>query len=217
MSGEEGPRNNRASKRRTIVVLACGVVAAVATGLVGSWWYAFSVGWGTACVIYLVWVWMVMGRKDGESTRRHASQEDPAKTTSDTLLLLASLASLVALVIVATQAKSSPPPGKYVLALLGAASVAASWFFVHTLYTLRYAVLYYAEGDKPIDFNQEAPPRYVDFAYLAFTVGMTFQVSDTNIRSTAIRATLLRHMMLSYLFGAVILAVAVNLVASLAQ
>lgn len=66
-----------------------------------------------------------------------------------------------------------------------------------------------------MNFNLTAPPRYMDFAYLAFTLGMTFQVSDTDIENTAIRATALRHALLSYLFGAVILAATINLVASL--
>ena len=66
-----------------------------------------------------------------------------------------------------------------------------------------------------MDFNQAAPPRYVDFAYLAFTIGMTFQVSDTDLQTPAIRATALRHALLSYLFGAVIVATTVNLVAGL--
>ncbi len=67
-----------------------------------------------------------------------------------------------------------------------------------------------------VDFNQTAPPRYADFAYLAFTVGMTFQVSDTTLTTHALRSTALRHALLSYLFGSLILAATVNLVASLA-
>ena len=51
--------------------------------------------------------------------------------------------------------------------------------------------------------------------YLAYTIGMTFQVSDTEIGSPAIRATVLRHALLSYLLGAVVLAVTINLIAGL--
>jgi uncharacterized membrane protein len=76
-----------------------------------------------------------------------------------------------------------------------------------------------ALGYRPggVSFNQHDPPGYLDFAYLAFTIGMTFQVSDTDIRSSAIRATALRHALLSYLFGAVILATSVNFVVSLSS
>jgi uncharacterized membrane protein len=81
---------------------------------------------------------------------------------------------------------------------------------------LRYAVLYYGGEVGGIDFNQTTPPRYSDFAYLAFTVGMTFQISDTSLTSHDIRTACLRHALLSYLFGSLILAAMVNLVASLA-
>jgi uncharacterized membrane protein len=96
-------------------------------------------------------------------------------------------------------------------------SVVISWLVVHTLFTLRYALVYYTGNERGVDFNQTAPPRYTDFAYLAFTVGMTFQVSDTTLTTHAIRSTALRHALLSYLFGSLILAATVNLVASLAS
>jgi len=76
-------------------------------------------------------------------------------------------------------------------------------------------MLYYTGPDGGVSFNQSEAPRYADFAYLAFTIGMTFQVSDTDLQTLAIRATVLRHALLSYLFGAVILATTVNLVAGL--
>jgi uncharacterized membrane protein len=66
-----------------------------------------------------------------------------------------------------------------------------------------------------VDFNQKERPQYSDFAYLSFTLGMTYQVSDTDISNKAIRATVLRHTLLSFVFGAVILATTVNLVAGL--
>jgi uncharacterized membrane protein len=65
------------------------------------------------------------------------------------------------------------------------------------------------------DFNQRERPSYRDFAYLALTVGMTFQVSDTNLQTSQIRSTTLRHALLSFLFGAVILAAAISLIAGL--
>jgi len=101
------------------------------------------------------------------------------------------------------------------LAGLGLLSVAVSWFTVHTIYALRYALLYYAEPVGGVDFNQEDPPCYRDFAYLALTIGTTFQVSDTDLQTTRVRVTALHHSLLSYLFGAVILAATINLIASL--
>ena len=74
---------------------------------------------------------------------------------------------------------------------------------------------YYVGPDGGVNFNQDAPPRYLDFAYLAFTIGMTFQVSDTDLQTGSIRATALRRALLSYLFGAVILATTINLFSGL--
>jgi uncharacterized membrane protein len=81
---------------------------------------------------------------------------------------------------------------------------------------LRYARLYYRSGQiGGIDFNEEGPPDYLDFAYVAFTIGLTFQVSDTNLSSKQIRRLALRHALLSYLFGAVIIGLTINVVATL--
>ena len=196
-------------------MIAAGAITAATLVVVGRWTYAIIGGWGVCCAVYLVWVWAVIGRADEKRTRDLASREDPARSTSDTLLLVASVASLVALVVIAFQTKSDGAE-KGVSATVGIVSVALSWIFVHTLYTLRYAVLYYSDRSHPIEFHQAQAPRYWDFAYVAFTIGATFQVSDTNLKSSAVRAVALRHALLSYVFGAVILAGAVNLISSLA-
>jgi uncharacterized membrane protein len=215
MDGEQRPRDNRASMARTATMLACGVAATLVLWPLRGWVFALIGGWGVCCAVYVVWVWIVIGRADEERTRELASRQDPARTTSDALLLVAAVASLVALVVVSIQSKSGGVD-KGLAAGVGFASVLVSWIFIHTLYTLRYAALYYSDASGPIDFHQKTPPRYWDFAYVAFTIGATFQVSDTNLKSSAVRAVALRHALLSYLFGAVILAGAVNVVSSLA-
>jgi uncharacterized membrane protein len=93
--------------------------------------------------------------------------------------------------------------------------VAVSWAVVHTVFTLRYAHLYFEDPVGGIDFSSDADPDYRDFAYVAFTVGMTFQVSDTEIAKRTIRRAVLAHALLSYLFGAVILAVVINVLGGL--
>jgi len=96
-------------------------------------------------------------------------------------------------------------------------SAALSRAIVHTVYMLRYPRLHYTGPDRGVDFNEPDPPTYTDFAYLAFTIGMTFQVSDTPLRTKEFRRTALRHGLLSYLFGTGILATAINLVAGLSS
>ena len=82
---------------------------------------------------------------------------------------------------------------------------------------LRYARLYFDGTPGGVDFGDTDAPRYTDFAYLAFTLGMTYQVSDTTLQTSPFRVLALRQALLSYLFGAVILAATINLVAGLAN
>ncbi len=196
----------------TVVGIAAGTLAAV----LGFGPASLVVGWAGAALTYLLWVWIVVRRFDGEGTRAHALREDPTRSTSQLLLILASVASLVAVGVVLVQANQAKGVQADLLAALAVTSVALSWFLVHTLFMLRYAVLYYSGASEGgIDFNQQEPPDYGDFAYLAFDLGMTFQVSDTTVTSSAIRRVVLRHCLLSYLFGSVILASLINLVAGL--
>ena len=98
---------------------------------------------------------------------------------------------------------------------LGVVSVVLSWSVVHTIYALRYARLYYTEPEGGIEFNQAQPPNYVDFAYVAFTIGMTYQVSDTSLTSKEVRATALERALWSDVYGTAIVATTVNLLAGL--
>ena len=90
-----------------------------------------------------------------------------------------------------------------------------SWVLVHVVHTLTYARLYYTDEEGGVDFNTPSPPRYSDFAYLAFIIGMTFQVSDTALQASRMRAVALRQALLSYLFGTVIIATTINLIVNL--
>jgi uncharacterized membrane protein len=195
---------------------AVGLIVAVVMGLTISWLYAPIGGWAASCVAYITRVWWVVWRMDAEQTREHSTREDPTREISDLLVLCASVASLASVVIVLVQAESAHGAARALLAAFAVLSVTLSWILIHTLYTLRYAGMYYSPPLGGVDFNQSEPPGYSDFAYLSFTLGMTFQVSDTNIGSTVIRRAILRHTLLSYAFGSVILATTVNLVAGLA-
>jgi uncharacterized membrane protein len=174
-------------------------------------------GWISAAAIYLAWTWAVILPMNSRETAAHATREDPSRPVFDLLLLSASVASLGAIALLLVHGRSADPSVRNLTAALALCSVAASWSVTHTVYTLRYARLYYTGPDGMIDFNQQRSPRYRDFAYLAFTIGMTYQVSDANLRTPQIRATVLRHGLLSFLLGAVVLATTVNLVASLGR
>ena len=194
------------------------VAAAVGTalGLLGAWGYAPLAAWAAAALTFVIWTWTAaIVPMSPSQTAAHATREDPGHAATDLIVLIASVASLAAVGFVLIRASSASDPQKNWLAAMAVGTVALSWFAVHTLFTLRYAKIYYAGADGGVNFNQKVPPRYLDFAYLAFTIGMTFQVSDTNLETPAIRATALRQALLAYLFGAVILATTINFVAGL--
>jgi uncharacterized membrane protein len=95
--------------------------------------------------------------------------------------------------------------------------VILSWALVNTVFALKYARLYYVDADGGLDFKNDEPPAYCDFAYVAFTVGMTFATPETEPTHRTVRTVMLGHALLSYGFGTGVLAVAINLVTNLAQ
>jgi uncharacterized membrane protein len=200
---------------RVAMAALAGVFAGVLVTLPGSWQVGTLVGWDVAAGVYVAWAWATIWHRDAAATARLALREDPGRATADALLLVASVASVLAVGLAIAAGRAGSPGLADLHAALAVASVGLSWTVVQTVFTLHYARLYYSHPAGGIDFNQDAPPRYSDFAYLAFTVGMTFQVSDTDLQSAALRAEALRQALLSYLLGAVILATTINLVAGL--
>jgi uncharacterized membrane protein len=199
------------------IAVAVGVAAAAGVVATLGWRYGPAVGWIAAATVYLVWTWLAVGRLDPQSTASHASREDPTRSMTEVVVVAASAASLVGVGYLLASGSSKGGQAE-IVAGVGIAIVVTAWFVVHTVFTLRYARLYYVNDAGGIDFNQgDEPPAYVDFAYLAFTIGMTYQVSDTDLKTRKIRATALRQALLSYVFGAVVLAITVNLVAGLSN
>jgi uncharacterized membrane protein len=151
---------------------------------------------------------------DGAATAKSAMIEDDSRAASDLVLIAASVVSLLGVGLALLKASSEMGTARGLVTAVAALSVVLSWGAVHTVFTLRYARKYYAEGGG-IDFNGDRPPDHRDFGYVAFTIGMTYQVSDTDLTSNSLRRTALRHALLSYLFGIVVVAITINVVAGL--
>ena len=207
---------------RISVALVLGVAGGILVGTVrGEWHYSFAVGWIVAAGVYLVWTWMLLFGMDGDETAAHVRKrrEDGTPLVSHVVVLIASAAGLAGVgYLLAATDDGQRRIGE---ALVGILSVIASWLAIHTTFTLRYAMLFYTEprhdlDAEAIDYHQARQPCYKDFAYLAFTVGMTYQVSDTDLGSARIRGSVLGHALVSFLLGAVVLASTINLVLALA-
>lgn len=196
--------------------LAAGVAGAAAFSTTLDLPIALLLGWVVIALVYLVWVWLAVRSDDADEIAAHAAAIDPDRVTTDSLLLVSAVASLVAVGFVLVRATADSGAVEYAQVGLALVAVVLSWAMVHTVFMLRYARLYYATSGACIDFDGPDRPTYADFAYFAFTIGMTYQVSDTALHGTAVRRTVLRHALMAYVFGTGILASAVSLVTSLA-
>ncbi len=215
-NAETARRWPKSEGRRLVVAGAAGSAVAATTGFFVPWQLTGLLGWDAVAMILLVWIWTNIVNLDAQQTQRVARWEDSSRNASRLLLLLASVASLVGVLVAFVKAKSATGTLSTILTVSGLTTVIFSWLLVHTLFTLRYGHLYYEEPIGGIDFKSDDDhPDYRDFAYVAFTVGMTFQISDTDITSANIRRTVLRQSLLSYLFGTVIVATTINVLAGL--
>ncbi|MFC8500998.1 DUF1345 domain-containing protein [Pedococcus sp. NPDC057267] len=188
-----------------------GAVVAVGASLAWHWQLGALLGFMAAAAVFLTRLWWAIWPMDQHATREHARREDPRQSLSDTTMLTAALFSLAAVALLLTGSTGT----KDEQAAVSVLGVALAWALVHSVFTTRYARTYYENHQDGLDFNDDTQPRYRDFAYLAFTVGMTFQVSDTLVRSWTMRRNVLRQALVSYLFGAVIIATMINLIGGL--
>jgi uncharacterized membrane protein len=203
-------------RQRLLIAAVLGGVAAAATAFFFPWQLSVLAGWDFAAAFVAGSVWIFVSALDAESTQKVATREDDSRTLVDVIMVVASLVSLVGVILGLAHARTHSGVVSSVLTGVAVFTVFLSWFTVHTLFALRYAHLYYRAPAGGIVFaKSDDPPDYLDFVYFAFTVGMTFQVSDTGIDQRTIRRAVIRHALLSYLFGTVIVGVAINVVGNL--
>jgi uncharacterized membrane protein len=204
--------------RRAVVVSSIGLLVVVVLVWLLPWGMAVVAGWDAAALTFLVSIWPIILRADATHAAQLATAEDETRGTAAVLLVGASVASLLGVVFALDLAGRHGGPLRVLLIGVAVLTVVLSWTVVNTVYTLRYADLHYRSREAGIAFGDpedQERPTYRDFAYVAFTIGMCYQVSDTTVRNRRIRSTVLAHAFLSYLFGVVIVAGSVNLIAGL--
>jgi uncharacterized membrane protein len=205
-------RSERFGDTSPLVRLLIATAVGLGVGFAVSWWsvtVGLLGGWAVTGAVYVAWTLAVVLPMGPTETASHATREEPTRFGAHVVVVVAGFASLAGVVVVIT---AHHQPTTLFVTLT---AVAVSWATLHTTSALRYARIYYTEPTGGVDFHQLTPPRYSDFAYMAFTVGMSFAISDTDLASSRMRAHALVHALLSYLFGTVIVALLVNLVAGL--
>ena len=203
--------------RRLLAATVVGLIAGAVLDVALTWQLALLGAWDTFALVILLALRPIVLRADGAETQRLALREDETQGTARLLLLGASTASLFAVAFVLSLAGRETGSRRQLYIAAATVTVVVSWTLVNTVFLLRYAHLYFSARGGAIDFGTtvEDEPEYRDFAYLAFTIGMTYQVSDTSLRDRRIRRTVLGHAILSYVFGVVIVAAGINLMAGL--
>lgn len=201
-----------AAPARLALSLAVGVVVWLVVSLLDSWLLGVLAGIAGMGVAFVLTGFLVLWPMAADHTRHYARREDYRPHVEELLVAAAAVGGLVAIVALLVLGSSST---RNSAAAVGLAGLFLAWAMLHMMYTTRYAHLYYTDPVGGIDFNSDDPPSYRDFFYFSYNLGMTYQVSDTGVSSTAIRSVVLRHCLLSYLFGTVILAATINLVAGL--
>ncbi len=175
-----------------------------------------------ATIVLLAMLWLRGMSVDAQQTRARAALEDPGRDVVFTIALLAGLIGIVSAVSILASAPHAASPAERRLAIaLALTAVVMGWFVIHTIFTFRYAHLYYydADGDEKrdggIDFPDTKDPNDYDFAYFSFVLGMTFQVSDVRVTSQSLRRLALAHGLISFGYNTTIVALVVNIASSL--
>lgn len=190
-----------------VVVLAVTPWLGIAAGLLA--------GWSANAACSVIWILVQLWPMDAAQTREHARREDPGRRVARIIALVGSNASLGAVAVVLIETRHADAGMSFVLSGIAVVAVASSWALIQVDYMLRYANVFYSDPVGGISFNQTEDPMYTDFAYFSVGLGLTYQVADTNVSTNAIRRIVIAQTLLAYLFGAVILATVINLVAGL--
>ena len=215
------------SVARQLVQVHPRLVVAIVIGVAVGWLTSSDalvtrclVGWNASVWTYLLSIWCMMLRADGEKARRLAELEDESAELVLALVCVAAIASLVAILLELAGGGHGGPSRLWRYAFT-AITVFGSWSLIGTIFTLHYARLFYADDDDPAALplrfpDGEAMPDYWDFLYFAFTISVAVQTSDVGVATRSLRKAVLAHSLICFLFNAAIIGLSINIAASLA-
>ena len=178
--------------------------------------------WDIGALVFLVLATLLFARQgDDGRMSDNATRQQEGEWSVFWVVLLGVVFSFVALASELSDVKDLPPTVRKLHIAMVAATLLLSWLATHILFAMRYAHEYYttSPGNEKVDGGLEFPgddtPDYWDFTYFALVLGMTFQVSDVQITSRKFRRLATVHGLVGFLFNTVIVALTVNIAASL--
>ncbi len=218
--------NRMDSHHRLYLSLAAAVAAFFFTSKVFLLPERWMITWLAYAATNLLFCWITILTCHPIEVRQNAKIQDSSRSLIFIFVVLAAVVSLFAVILLLKSARNLAGGDQTKHILLSIASVFGSWWLVHTIFTFRYAHLYYSISHKEsatarikggLEFPKEPEPDYLDFTYFSFIIGMTFQVSDVEISSRRIRRLAWMHSVISFVFNTVIVALIINVISGLIQ
>jgi uncharacterized membrane protein len=177
------------------------------------------IGWNVGICLYLMLCAVMMNRSTQEQISDRARLQDEGQLTILVLVIVAAVASLAAIIAELAVAKNMQGSLKYAHVGLALFTIVASWAFTHMMFALHYAHDYYAASisKRPVGlaFPGGEIPGYGDFLYFSYVIGTSGQTADVDITSKSMRRVGLLHCILAFLFNTTVLALTINIAASL--
>ncbi len=212
-------RKHISESRRVLRCAVAGVAAGALASLAVPWQIAMILGWIVAATSMLVWLKHDLWTLDPDQTQDFSAIDDDSRATSSTVVVVGSLASLVAVILGVINARADGGFIAVATIVASICAVIASFALVHAVFALQYLHAYFGAVPTPggtgLEFPGTPRPQASDFAYFAFTIGMSFAVSDVDVTDVSMRRRILGHALVSYAFASAILGFAINLFAGL--
>ncbi|MFI5162913.1 MAG: DUF1345 domain-containing protein [Sphingobacteriales bacterium] len=210
------------AQHRVFISMAIGILVCVLTFNIYSWPSTILFTWMGFALTAIILMWITILSSHPREVRKIAKLQDSSRAMISGVVIGAALVSLAAVYFLLKSAKvhGANVHGHIVLSIT---AVFVSWWLVHTIFTLRYAHLYYDTNHDDgtprkgggLEFPNDGVPDYLDFVYFSFVIGMTFQVSDVVISSKQIRRIALVHALISFIFNTAIVALSINVISGL--
>jgi uncharacterized membrane protein len=202
--------------RKALSSALVGIIFAMVPLFLNAVELAPLIGWVVAGSVFLGWAWVTAWTAGPVQTREIALHEGRSRRLVDSLIIGATFVSLLFVVFALLRSQEKDTIG-ILAAILAAIAVVVSWALINTVYAFKYARMYYHDEHHRFQFSQEEDPSYSDFAFAAFSIGMAYNANNIYKSSTPSRRIAFGHGLLAYLFGTVVVAVAINSVTSLTQ
>ncbi|MEN9893841.1 MAG: hypothetical protein RLY78_4136 [Pseudomonadota bacterium] len=175
--------------------------------------------WNAGAGAHLLMVLPMMWRSTPEAMRRRALTQDEGRLVILAAVVLAAAVVLLAVASQLTVARALHGPARQAHVALAVVTVLGSWAFTQVMFALHYAHDFYlaraAGRPDPLVFPGTRDPDYVDFLYFAGVLGTAAQTADVTFHGRALRPTGLLHGVLAFFWNTGVLALTVNVAASL--